>query len=92
MSKLYKRLTGGTIKVTWVNSSVVPGIINLSVFTGSETLISSAAMVSSGGGHFYATYTLPTSPGYYSVRTEAFIDGNPWPNRRKVKAVAGDVD
>jgi hypothetical protein len=85
-------LCGDTIKVRWVNSGITPSAIIGAVYTGSETLVDSAAMVSSGDGHYYHLHTVPNTPGYYVAQTLATISGKPYKNRSQFRAVLMDVN
>lgn len=92
MAQLTKKLIGDTMKITWVHSGTAPSSISAAIYTGSEALVNSAAMVSSGDGHYYSLYTLPNSVGFYVAETLATISGKPYKNRMKFKAVKGDTD
>ena len=92
MAKLEKKLIGDTMKVTWVNSGITPTSIILGIYNGSDTLVSSAAMTSSGNGHYFGMYTLPDSVGFYVAETLAMVSGNPFKDRIKFKATKGEVD
>ena len=89
---MIRRLIGDTIAITWVNSGVTPTAIGAAIYNGSETLVSSASMTSSGNGHYYRLYTLPNTPGYFVAETIATISGNPYKNRIRFKAIRGEVD
>lgn len=86
------QLCGNTIKVRWINSGSVPSAIVAAVYTGSETLVDSATMVSSGNGHYYHLHTVPNTPGCYVVETLATISGKPYKNRERYRAVLLDVN
>lgn len=87
-------LCGNTIKVRWVDSGVTPSTIIAACYTGSETLVDSAAMVSSGtgSGHYYHLHTVPDTPGFYTLQTLATINGKPFKNREIYQAVLKDVN
>jgi len=85
-------LCGDTIKVRWINSGVTPTTIVGAVYTGSETIVDSAAMASSGDGHYYHLHTVPNTPGYYVAQTLATISGKPYKNRTAYRAVIRDVN
>jgi len=87
-----KHLIGDTIQITMVNSGVTPSSILCSVYDGSENLVDSGSMVSSGNGHYYYDHTVPNSTGYYVAQTLATINSKPYKNRVKYKAVTGEVD
>jgi len=92
MGKLSKKLIGDTVKFTWVSSGITASPIILSIYNGSETLVSSLSMTSSGDGHYYGLYTLPNTPGFYVAETLATISTNPYKDRLRFKAITGDVD
>lgn len=85
-------LCGDTIKVRWINSGVTPTALIAAAYTGSETIVDSAAMVSSGDGHYYHLHTIPNTPGYYVAQTLATISGKPYKNRTPYRAVLMDVN
>jgi hypothetical protein len=85
-------LCGDTIKVRWINSGVTPTTLIAAAYTGSETIIDSASMVSSGDGHYYHLHTIPDTPGYYVAQTLATISGKPYKNRTAYRAVLKDVN
>lgn len=87
-------LCGDTVKIRWINSGVTPSTIVGAVYTGSETIVDSAAMVESGSGlgHYYHLHTVPSTPGYYVAQTLATISGKPYKNRLPFRAVIMDVN
>ena len=85
-------LCGDTIKIRWINSGVTPTTLIAATYTGSETIIDSAAMVGSGDGHYYHLHTVPSTPGYYVAQTLATISGKPYKNRTAYRAVLKDVN
>jgi len=87
-----KHLIGDTIQITWVNSGITPSDLYCATYTGSETLVDSGTMVSSGNGHYYHDHTISSLEGYYVSETLATINGKPYKNRIKFKAVTGEVD
>jgi len=89
-----KVLLGGTLRYEWINSgqNFTPFVC---VYTGSETLVSSATMASSGNGFFYYNQIF-SYQGYMNTQIVG-IDTNVTPNRRYavpqiVKVVKGEVD
>ena len=91
--KSVESLAGDTLIFTWVNSGVTPSSIVALLYTGSETLISSGDMTSSGNGHFFANVTIPDSgSAYYVGETLAFIDGFPYKRRIRIHAQTMQVD
>lgn len=80
-------IAGTTIRTTWVSSGVAPGAISSALISGSETLISSASAVDSGGGHYYGLIDVPTSGGWYINEWIATINSRPYRNRQLVRSV-----
>lgn len=87
-----RRLIGDTIQITWVDSGVTPSGITAAIYNGSDTLINSETMTSSGNGHYFADYTIPNTPGFYVAETIATINSKPYKNRVFFKAVEEDAD
>ena len=85
-------IIGNTIRVTWVSSGVTPTTIYTGVYDGDETLVHSESMVSSGNGHYYLDYTVPTSLGYYATEVNASINSKVYKKRLKFQTVTGQVD
>ena len=92
MSQMQKKLIGDTIKITWVNSGVTPSTIYSAVYNGSETLVNSVAMTSSGNGHYFSLYTIVNTPGFFVAETYATVSSKPYKNRIRFKAVKGESD
>jgi len=92
MSQMQKKLIGDTIKITWVNSGVTPSAIYSAVYNGSETLVNSVAMTSSGNGHYFSLYTIVNTPGFFVAETYATVSSKPYKNRIRFKAVKGESD
>jgi hypothetical protein len=85
-------LCGNTIQVSWINSGVTPTDVYAACFTGSETVVDSATMVSSGNGFYYHLHTIPNTPGFYVIQTLATINSKPFKDRQIYQAVLQDVD
>lgn len=85
-------LCGDTVKIRWINSGITPTTIIAATYTGSETLVDSGTMVSSGNGHYYFLHTIPNTPGYYVAQTLATISSKPYKNRSQYRAVLKDVN
>ena len=89
---LKRFVIGDTIRITWINSGVIPSSINTLVYNGSESLIDSGAMVDSGNGHYFYDHTIPNSSGFYVVETNAIIASKPYRRRAKYQAALIQVD
>lgn len=87
-----KFLIGDTVEISWINSGITPSAINAAVYTGSETIVDSASMTSSGNGHYFYLHTVPSTPGLYVAQTLATIGGKPFKRREKYEAVTYEVD
>lgn len=88
-----RHLIGDTIRVTWISSGTVPDTIITAVYDGSESLVSSGAMVSSGNGHYYYNYTIPDSgPQFYVAETLSYVDSLPYRRRVRFQVIEGEVD
>lgn len=85
-------IVGTTKQFTWINSGTVGATIAVSIWTGSETMVSSSAMVSSGPGHYYTFSTLPEEPGFYKALFDASVIGYPFKHVIQFRTVLGDVD
>lgn len=82
---------GDTVQLVWVNTGVTPSSIISAIYNGSEILVDSGVMTSSGNGHFYRYYTT-NSAGFYVAKTTATISGNPFVNGIKFKVREFQVD
>lgn len=66
---------GSTLRTTWINSGVTPGVISSALYGPTNTLVSSASQVSSGNGHYYCDILLPSSRQWMLNEQVAEIDG-----------------
>ena len=85
-------IIGDTIELSWVSSGSSPSDIYAAVYDGDETMVDSMTLSSSGNGHYFFDYTLPTSTGYYVVEYVATISSNPYKSRKRFKTVRNEVD
>ena len=85
-------IAGDTRKITWVSSGVTPSSIHAALHTGSDTLVASLSMTSSGNGYFYGLITFPTSLGYYMAESQAMVNSYPNIRQKFVKVVKHDTD
>lgn len=67
---------GDTMTLTWVNCGAVPSRIVSNLLDTNESLVSSAAGVSSGNGYYYAPHTLPSSKQWLVNRWFATINAS----------------
>lgn len=87
-----KFLIGTTIELSWVSSASTPTDIYAAVYDGTETMVSSMTLSSSGNGHYYVDYTVPTSTGYYVVEYTATISSKPYKKRKRFQTVRTETD
>ena len=87
-------LTGDTRRVKWVSSGEAPSDISAAFRAGdtSETVVTSATMIDSGNGHYWANLIVPYTPGFYVAETSAVINGYPYRRRLRFRAVMSEVD
>lgn len=69
-------LAGDTLKLTWINSGAVAGTIFSTLLDRNHAMVSSAAGVSSGDGHYYALHTMPDSRQWLVNRWTAIVNAN----------------
>jgi hypothetical protein len=91
MRNITRVLVGDTFKQTFINSGTTPSTIVASILDGDETIVSSAAGVSSGNGHYYYQALVNTA-GFYVSQWDATIGSNPYKRRTRIQAVLGEVD
>ncbi len=71
----HRYLVGDTIRISWINSGVIPEEIYTSISNEDAMLVSSGAMISSGNGHYYFPFFVPDSgPQFYSALTTSVIN------------------
>lgn len=88
-------IAGTTIMVTWVSSATPVSSGWSAIFSGSESLISSAQMVDSGDGrHWFAKHFVPDSPApcYWGNRVLMRIGVETYVNRQLLKSFRLEVD
>lgn len=90
--KLSRFLVGDTIRVTWINSNVIPSVLFASVYDGNEILVDSGTMTSSGNGYYFYDHTIVNTPGFYVVETRATIASMLYKRRVKFQASLIQVD
>ena len=84
-------LIGDTLQVTWVSSATVPSEATAVIYNGSDTAVSSITMTSSGNGHYYADYTVPSSAQYMVAETTVYVNSLPYKKRTPFRITKGDV-
>lgn len=93
MSGLQEFIIGDTMFVSWISSGQVASDIHFAVFNGSEDLVDSETMVTSGPvGGYVGAHTIPNTPGYYVVETDATIGSEPFVRRTRYQAICLEVD
>ena len=83
---------GSTLRTTLVNSGATITPISSALINGSETLISSKAMTSSGNGFFYADLSLPNTPQWLVNEFIAVINANTYKKYQLINVVKPEVD
>lgn len=89
---ILERIAGTTFMQTVVNTGGSISPLSFQLLSGSETLVSSVAGVSSGDGHYYGLHTLPTSEAWYIGQMIGTINTNTYVARQYVRARALEVD
>lgn len=88
-----KRILAGTTReLTWVNSGQSPSPISVSILDGTDAIVSSVSMSSSGSGHYYANVTMPASEGFYIAEFNAAIASKPYKKRIPFRTTFEEVD
>ena len=80
-------IAGTTLRATWVNSGTTPSNITAALRTGSETVVSSVAAISSGNGHYFGLLPIPVDGKWYINEWIAIIASNTYVDRQLVRAV-----
>lgn len=71
----HRYLVGDTIRISWINSGVIPDSIFTAITNESSMLVSSGPMISSGDGHYYYPFFIPDSgPQFFSALTTSVIN------------------
>jgi hypothetical protein len=87
-----ERIAGTTFMQTVVNTGGTISPLSFQLISGSETLVNSAAGVSSGNGHYYALHLLPNSEAWYIGQMIGVINTNTYVARQMIRARALEVD
>lgn len=95
MSLIRKFPRGDTMQITWVDSGVTTAdSADYSIYSGSETIVNTGTLASSGNGHYYANFTIPSSYdyGFYVSETLVTVGGFPYKRRMNFKVMPLDGD
>lgn len=79
MEQVRNIVLGDTFRATWVSSGATASPIQYRILTGSETIVSTYAGVSSGNGHYYVDARIDPSSwqaGMYQARWYATVNAN----------------
>lgn len=94
-----KFLPGTTRQITFISSGATIDSSSWSVFAraysaGSpvEIPVITGTLVESGGGHYYASYITPTTPGFYVAEVVAMHNGQPYKKRARFEVGLLEVD
>lgn len=90
-TEVIKLTLGSTFRTIWVSSGTAASPIYFRVLSGSETMVSSYAGVSSGNGHFYADISI-NSPGLWKGEWTAQVGINTYVSPQWFEAFAGDTN
>ena len=94
MSKLntIEAIAGTTLRTTFVASGMTASPIVSNLLSGSGTLVSSVAGVSSGNGFYYAPHLLPSSRAWYVNKWFSFFSPDTYVSAQYIKAILPEVD
>ena len=87
-----ERIAGTTLMQTVVNTGGTISPLSFQLLSGSDTLVSSVAGVSSGGGAYYGLHLLPNSEAWYVGQMIGVINTNTYVARQLVRARAVECD
>lgn len=87
-----ERIAGTTFMQTAINSGGSISPLSFQLLSGSETLVSSVAGVSSGNGFYYGLHLLPTAEAWYVGQMIGVINTNTYVARQMVRARSIEVD
>ena len=83
---------GSTLKIVVVDSGKTADSAVFTILSGTETVVDTGTLTSSGNGHYYALYTTPSTPGYYVARTTFTVGGKPYVNAKPFQLRTIEVD
>ena len=89
---IVRTVIGDTLEMTFVSSGVTFSPIWGAVYDGSESLVSSWTMQSSGNGHYYYNHTTATTPGFYDSRMTGYVNSAAYKRNIRFQLVEGEVD
>ena len=95
MSRLPETLeviAGSSLRATFRATGVTASPILSTLYSGSETLVSSVTGVSSGNGYYYAMHLMPNSAAWYVNKWFAFISPDTYVAMQYVRARKPEVD
>lgn len=93
MASIKQVLVGNTVKITWVSSATVASQATARLLDGSDTMVESVAMTSSGNGHYYANIIIPSSGDrHYVAETTIWVNSFSYKKRSKIRAILEEVD
>lgn len=86
------KIVGDTWKTTWVSSGAVLDSISSALLDEADSVVSSIAAVSSGGGFYFALHQLPSAPGFYTNEWRAQVGSRSYLKRQLVNVLDIQVD
>ena len=85
-------LPGDTFKYTWINSGTTVSSLSYVVMNGSESIVNTGTLTNSGDGHYFEDYTVPNTEGYYTFKSEAFVNSKPYLRTKRFRVIELEVD
>jgi hypothetical protein len=85
-------LPGDTLKYKWVSSGTAPSSASYMVLDWNESVVDSGTLTSSGSGHYYENYTVPTSEGYYVFKSTVTINTKEYKRSTRFRVIELETD
>lgn len=90
--EIVETLIGDTVKFTYVDSGTTFSPITFKLYDGSESVVNSGTLASSGNGHYYRNEVMPNTPGLYVGEMVGWVNSYPYPRRVGVRLMTEEVD
>lgn len=87
-----KILPGDTFEYQWISSGTLPSSASYEVFNNLEVVVNTGTLISSGNGHYYEKYTVPSSEGYYVFKSTITISAKQYIRSRRFEVIELEVD
>ncbi len=85
-------IAGTTLRATFRAVGVTASPIISTLYSGSETLVSSVAATSSGNGYYFAPHLIPNSAAWYVNKWFAYISPDTYVSAQYIRARKPEVD